>query len=111
MRRWGPILGASLAMLLMGSSCPSQTEFDNLKQQVTTLQAQVTTLQANHDLVVTQLKDWSDEVYKWQLKTGKAVCDIVAKNGPLSKYASDTKLACGPGDGLTPDPPPDWGHS
>lgn len=88
-------------MLVAG--CVSQTDFN---AQVTNYDG----LRAEFDYLRTGLGTWSAEVYDWQNRTYVVICDIAAKNPPMTKYATETQTYCGSGDGSgIPDPPPDWG--
>lgn len=69
--------------------------------------------QDDHDMLVDSLTDWSASVYDWQQRTYQTICEIAVvvdpdQNGDFTDIGTATQAYCGPGNGGTPDPPPDW---
>lgn len=107
---------AVLAVLLVaGTGCD---DFDELEDELEQLRADHNDLEARHMRLIQRLVTWTDpagpdteSVQAWLTNVGDAICDIVAKNGPPTKYATGTRDFCADSDPPADDPPdpPDWG--
>lgn len=80
------------------------------KTELAALQIEHDTLQARHEFIVSQLSAWAQETYDWEDWTFQVICDVIAKNGPESKYAARTVQYCQDAEGGDPPPPPIWGR-
>lgn len=90
----------TLSITIAGCHPVTQQEHDALSQ--------------SHQTVVGQLGTWSGQVYDWQNRTYQTICEIATEvdpngDGDYSDIGAATQAYCGPGNGGTPDAPPNWG--
>jgi hypothetical protein len=118
--RWRLLLTAVLLI-----AAPGCYEVQNLEADLTQLRADHEALLARYNGLRNQLFTWTRQdndpqnpgtretsIVAWAQIAGRAICDIVNKNGPLTKYSTATRDFCGPGDPPPGEPgdPPDWGN-
>jgi len=101
MKKWLKLLVlAGLATGLAG--CAKQSD-------LTALRADHDQLRAAFNLLRDRLGAWAQDTYAWETLTYQTICDIVDKNGPLTRYDEVTQTYCGETEGGAPPEPPGFG--